>query len=79
MTSKTRKQTITMHILLYILRSKGNQTMKFGMLIEYIMRHLFLKKIIQKNMMEKFWRKIFLSAAFNSWDIGQFVAIAIVC
>ena len=54
MTSKTRKQTITMHILLYILRSKGNQTMKFGMLIEYIMRNLFLKKIIQKNMMEKF-------------------------
>ena len=48
MTSKTRKQTITMHILLYILRSKGNQTMKFGQLIEYIMRNFFKKKSYKK-------------------------------
>ena len=38
----TSKQTITTHILANILRSKGNQTMKFGQLIEYNMRNIFL-------------------------------------
>ena len=33
--SQDGKQTITMHILPDISRSKGNQTMKFGQLIEY--------------------------------------------
>ena len=31
-----------------ILRSKGNQTMKFAQLIKYNMRNTFLKKILQK-------------------------------
>ena len=35
MMSQPRKQTIAVHILLNISRSKGNQTMKFGQLIEY--------------------------------------------
>ena len=33
--SHTGQQTITIHILLNISKGKGNQTMKFGQLIEY--------------------------------------------
>ena len=48
MTSQTSKQTITTHILANILRSKGNQTMKFGQLIEYNMRNIFIEKSFTK-------------------------------
>ena len=48
MTSKTRKQTITIHILHNILRSKGNQTMKFGQLVKYFVRNIFLQKSCRK-------------------------------
>ena len=34
MTSQTGKRTIAVHILPYISRSKDNQTLKFGQLIE---------------------------------------------
>ena len=34
MTSRTGEQTIVVHILLNISRNKGNETMKFGLLIE---------------------------------------------
>ena len=37
-----------MHILPNISRSKDNQTMKFGQLIEYKMRNIFLKKSYTK-------------------------------
>ena len=47
MTSQPGKQTITMHILPNISRSKGNQTTKFGSLIQYIKRNI-LQKIMQK-------------------------------
>ena len=40
--------TIAIHILLNISRSKGNQTMKFGRLIEYNMRKIFLEKLHTK-------------------------------
>ena len=43
-TSQPGKQTIAIHILPDISRSRGNQTMKFGQLIEYNMRNIFLKK-----------------------------------
>ena len=42
--SQSVKQTIAVHVLLNISRSKGNQTMKLGQLIEYKMRNIFLKK-----------------------------------
>ena len=42
MTSQPRKQTITMHVLPNIPRSKGNQKMKFGQLKEYNMRNIIL-------------------------------------
>ena len=43
-TSQPSYQTIVIHILLKISRSKGNQTMKFGQLIEYNMKNMFIEK-----------------------------------
>ena len=48
MTSQAGKQTIAMHILANVLRSKGNQTLKFGQLIEYNMRNIFLENLYAK-------------------------------
>ena len=48
MTSQLGKQTIAMHILTNIFRSKGNQTMKFGQLIEYNIRNIVLEKPYRK-------------------------------
>ena len=39
---------MAIHILPNISRSKGNQTMKFGELIEYNMRNIFLEKSYTK-------------------------------
>ena len=44
MTSQPWKQTIAIHTLPSISRGKGNQTMKFGQLIECNMRNIFLEK-----------------------------------
>ena len=43
MTSQSGYQTIVIHILPNISRSKSNQTMKFGQLIECNMRNIFLE------------------------------------
>ena len=48
MTSKPGKETIAIHILPKISRGKGNQAITFGRLIEYNMRHIFLKKSYTK-------------------------------
>ena len=48
MTSQARQQITTIHVLLYISGSKDNQTMKFGQLIEYNMRNIFLEKSYTK-------------------------------
>ena len=48
MTSQPGKQTIAIHTLSKISRSKGNQIMKFGRLIEYNMRSTFLEKLSLK-------------------------------
>ena len=47
-TSQPDKQTIVIHILPNISRSKGNQTMEFGQLIEHSMRNIFLEKSYTK-------------------------------
>ena len=44
MTSQPSCQTITIHIILKILRSKGNQIMKFVQLMEYSKRNIFVQK-----------------------------------
>ena len=41
-------QAITMHAFPDISRSEGNQIMKFGQLIEYNMRNIFLEKLCTK-------------------------------
>ena len=48
MTPQHRKQAIAIQISPNISRSKGNQTMKFGQLIEYNMRIIFLEKSYTK-------------------------------
>ena len=45
MASQPGKQTIEINILPNISRSKSNQTMKFGQLIECNMRNIFLEKL----------------------------------
>ena len=48
MTSQHGSQTTAIHILPNISQSKGNQTMKFGQLIEYIKRNIFLQKLCRE-------------------------------
>ena len=48
MTSQPWKQTIAIHILSNISRSKGNQKMKFRLLVEYNMRNIFSEKLYAK-------------------------------
>ena len=48
MTLQPGKQTIAIHILPNISRSKGKQKMKFGQLIEYHMSNNFLEKSYTK-------------------------------
>ena len=60
-TSQTGKQTIAIHILSNISRSKSDQTMKFGQLIEYNMKHFSWKimhKIWWKNYSQTLFQKI---------------------
>ena len=48
MTSQPDQQTIVIYILSNISRSKGNQTMKLGQLMECNMRNVFLEKSYTK-------------------------------
>ena len=48
MSSEPRKQAIAIQILSNISRSKGNQALKFGQLIDYNMRNICLKKSYTK-------------------------------
>ena len=48
MTSQPGKHTFAIHILPNIPKSKGNQTMKFGHLIEYNIRKMFLENSYTK-------------------------------
>ena len=48
MKSQPEKQTTAIHILFNISRSKCNEVMKFGQLIEYNMRNIFLEKSYTK-------------------------------
>ena len=59
MTSQHWKQIIAMHIIPNISRNKGNQAMKFGQLIEYNMKNIFLGKSCEKCGVEFFSGSIF--------------------
>ena len=47
-TSQLVKKQLVIYILPNISRSKGNKTMKFGQLIEYDIRNIFLEKSYTK-------------------------------
>ena len=49
MVSQPGQQTVAIHILTNISRSKGNQSMKFGQLIEHNKREIFLEKSYTKR------------------------------
>ena len=57
MTSEPWKQTIGMHISSNISGSHDNQTWKFGQLIEYNMRNIFLEKSFTKRVEETIPRR----------------------
>ena len=48
MMSQPGEQTIVIHILPNISRSKGNQTMEFGQLIKCKIKNIFLQKLCTK-------------------------------
>ena len=61
-----------MHIFTNILRNKGNQTMKFGQLIEYNTRNIFLEKSYRECGGETgprlFFEKLKLSISLDPWN-----------
>ena len=60
MTTGTGKEMITIHTLPNISRSKTNQIMKLGQLIEHDMRNIFLEKSYTNNVVEKLVKDPFL-------------------
>ena len=58
-TSQTGKQTITIYILSSISRRKGNQAIKFVLLVEYNMRIIFFEKSY-KNIVDKLVQGLYI-------------------
>ena len=54
MTSQPGYQTITINILFNFSRSKGNQTIKFGQLIEHNKITIFLRTFYRKRVKDQF-------------------------
>ena len=69
MMSQPGKQTFTIHILPSISESKSNQIMKFGQLIEYNEKNIFLLKLCRKCGMEAGSRPIFANGLQLSFNI----------
>ena len=69
MTSQLVKQTIVIHILPNFLRSKGNQTIKLGPLIEY---NIFLEKLYpihgEETSPRPFSEKLKLTISLGQWS-----------
>ena len=65
MTSKPGQQAIGIHILPNISRSKGNQAMKFGQLIEYNMRNISVEKSYPKYAGETIPRPLSKKSKFS--------------
>ena len=63
MTTQPGEQTITLHILILpnISRSKRSQTMKFGQLMDHIVRNIFLQKSFRKGGRETSSKTLFVS------------------
>ena len=69
MTSQPGKEIIAIHILPNISKSKGNQAIKFGQLIEYAIRNIFLEKSFIKcggeTILRPFSKKSKLTISLN--------------
>ena len=83
MTSQTRKQTITIHILSNTLRIKANNAVKFAQLIECSMRNIFLEKsyteFSEETIPRPFSKESILSISLDQQSkvsYGQFVLYA---
>ena len=61
------KETIAIQILPNISRSKRNQTIKFGQLIEYNMRNIFFEKSYTKCGEEAISRSFSKKSKFNTF------------
>ena len=72
MTSQPVSQTIVIHILSNISRSKSNQKMKFGQLNECNMRNVFLEKPYTKcgeeTSPKPFSEKLKLTISLDRWS-----------
>ena len=82
-TSQTRKQTITIHILSNTLRIKANNAVKFAQLIECSMRNIFLEKsyteFSEETIPRPFSKESTLSISLDQQSkvsYGQFVLYA---
>ena len=79
MMSQPGKQAFVLYLLPNISRRKGNQTMKFGQLIEYNMRNIFLEKSNTKCCLEtsprSFSKKIKIEHISGSTSFTQFIFI----
>ena len=71
MMSQAGSQTIAMQIFTNISKSKGNQAMKFGQLIECNMRNIFLAKSYTKCDRETIHRP-FLKVSKMSISLDQY-------
>ena len=74
MTSQTGTQTIILNILPDILKSKDNNTMKLGQLIEYKMRNIFLQKSYKKWGWETSSGPLFLFKKNFIWGKSKWLA-----
>ena len=67
MTSQPSLQTIVIHTLPNISESKGKQTIKFGQLIEYNKRNIFLQIFCKKWSKETSSRPLFIFLKNLKW------------
>ena len=74
MTSQPGIQIIAIHILSNISENKGNQTMKFGELIEYNKRNIFLQKLCGKWGRETSSRPFFIYLESLIWGKSKWSA-----
>ena len=74
MTSQPDKQLIAIQILPNISRSKINQAMKFGQLIEYNKRNLFLWKSCTEQCRETSSRSLFVFSKSFIWGKSEWSA-----
>ena len=75
MTSQLGLQTIAIHILPNISQSKGNQAMKFGQLIEYNKRNIFLQKLCKKWCQETSSRPLSIFKKSLTWGESKWPAV----